>query len=133
MPPPAETRTLSIGIGRDWREVYAFACVPQNFAAWASGMGRSLRQENGSWKADSPDGPVSIRFTPPNELGVLDHYVTLPSGVEVYIPLRVIANGAGSEILLTLIRLPDMDDEKFAADAAWIEKDLRELKRILER
>src|SRR2546430_8233611 len=34
----------------------------------------------------------------------------------IYIPMRVIANGAGSEVLFTLFRLPDTTDETFARD-----------------
>jgi hypothetical protein len=53
--------------------------------------------------------------------------------VEIYVPLRVVANGdAGSEVLLTLFRRPGMSDEKFAADAEWVLSDLRKLKALLE-
>jgi hypothetical protein len=46
--------------------------------------------------------------------------------------MRVIANGDGSEVVLTLIRLPDVTDEQFASDAEWVERDLRALKALLE-
>ena len=45
---------------------------------------------------------------------------------------RVIADGAGSEVLFTLFRLPDTTDETFARDAEWVERDLRALKALLE-
>ncbi len=48
-------------------------------------------------------------------------------------PMRVIANGKDSEIFLTLIRQPEVSDEKFAQDAAWVEKDLKILKGLLEK
>jgi hypothetical protein len=73
-----------------------------------------------------------VRFTAPNPYGVLDHHVITPAGAEIYTPLRVIANGAGSEIIFTLFRQPGMSDEKFAADADWVRRDLGMLKRLLE-
>jgi hypothetical protein len=63
----------------------------------------------------------------------MDHYVTTTSGVEVYVPMRVLANGSGSEVVFTLFRLPDMSDEKYAEDMQLVERDLRGLKDILEK
>jgi hypothetical protein len=51
-------------------------------------------------------------------------------GVEVYVPLRVVANGDGSE--LTLFRQPQMSDDKFEADTEWVQRDLATLKQLLE-
>jgi len=64
-----------------------------NLPRWASGIGTSIANVNGGWIAQTPQGPVKVRFAPRNDLGVLDHYVTLPTGVKIYIPLRVIPNG----------------------------------------
>jgi hypothetical protein len=61
--------------------------------------------------ADTPEGPVKIRFTERNDFGILDHHVVVRPGVDIYIPMRVIANGTGSEVIFTLFRLPDMTDE----------------------
>jgi hypothetical protein len=58
---------------------------------------------------------------------------TLPSGQTVYIPLRVIANGDGAEVTLSLIRQPQMSAADFARDAEWVLRDLRRLKALLER
>jgi hypothetical protein len=73
-----------------------------------------------------------LRFTPANKFGVLDHWVITETGEEVYIPLRVFANGENCEVVFTLFRLPGMDDEKFTADAAWVMRDLQKLKDLLE-
>lgn len=127
-----ESRAISVDIPRNWKEVYDFASVPENFPRWASGLGKTLRQENGEWRAQGPEGPVRIRFSERNEFGVLDHVVTTPSGAEIYIPLRVIANGTGSQVMLTLFRLPDMTAEKFEADAEWVKRDLNALKALMQ-
>jgi hypothetical protein len=127
-----ESRVLTVRIGRPWTAVYDFASVPENFPRWASGLARSLKKVDGTWIADTPQGPVTVRFTEHNGFGVLDHYVTVPPGVELYIPIRVIANGTGSEVMFTLFRLPDATDEAFARDAEWVERDLTALKTLLE-
>jgi hypothetical protein len=63
---------------------------------------------------------------------VLDHAVTLPRGMTIYVPLRVVPKDRGCELVLTLFRRPDMTDETFAADAEWVTRDLNAAKRILE-
>jgi len=127
-----EARSVSVAIRRDWREVYAFVRRPENFARWASGAAKSLRQEGGAWVADGPDGRVVLRFAAANDVGVLDHWVVLGSGAEVYMPLRAIANGDGCELVLTLFRQPGMTDAVFARDAEWVARDLATLKGLLE-
>ena len=127
-----EARNVSVAIGRDWREVYAFVRRPENFARWASGAARSLRQEGGEWVADGPDGRAVLRFAAPNDVGVLDHTVVLGAGAEVYMPLRAIRNGGGCELVLTLFRQPGMSDAIFARDAEWVARDLATLKGLLE-
>jgi hypothetical protein len=46
--------------------------------------------------------------------------------------MRVIPNGSGSELIFTLFRLSDVSNEKFAADADWVMRDLTALKNLLE-
>ncbi|ACG72846.1 conserved hypothetical protein [Anaeromyxobacter sp. K] len=131
--PTLPVRHLSTSISRPPADVYAFASRPENLPRWASGLAAGIRQVAGEWVADAPAGTVRIRFAPPNDLGVLDHDVLLPGGDTVHVPLRVIANGTGSEVVFTLLRLPEMTDERFEADARWVEADLARLKALLER
>lgn len=129
-----EAKTISVAIARAWHETYAFMEHPLSFAQWASGLGKPLRGEGLQWTFESADGrPVSVRFTPRNPYGVLDHYVSTGQGDEIYVPMRVVANRDGCEVLLTLLRTAGMSDAQFAADAQWVERDLAELKRFLER
>ena len=125
-------KRLSVRIERPAGEAYDFLSVPENFPRWASGLGGVLRKADGEWIAETADGPVRVRFSEPNRFGVLDHTVTLPQGRSVYVPLRVLERERGCELELTLFRQPDMSDEKFAADAEWVMRDLLAAKRILE-
>lgn len=127
---PLPNRTYSITIDRDWRSLYEAVWRPEVFAEWASGLAESnLRPDGDGWAADGPEGPVRIRFTPHNDYGVMDHFVETPAG-EVHVPMRIVANGRGAEVMLTLFRQPDMTDERFAADAKWINRDLARLRSL---
>lgn len=127
-----ESTTLSLFIPRSAGHVYAFASNPAHLPRWAPGLCRNIRQEGGVWLIDTPDGVVALRFAEPNSLGVLDHWVIPAPGVEVYVPMRVVAAGEGSLVLFTLFRLPGMDDGAFAADQALVLADLNRLRDLLE-
>lgn len=79
-----------------------------------------------------PLGRVTVAFTPRNDLGVLDHDVTLPSGETVHNPVRVIADGTASEVVFTLRRQPGTTDADFERDADAVAADLARLKELLE-
>jgi hypothetical protein len=129
-----ESVTLSISIARPWRDVYESVWRPRDFPKWASGLSRSAFEEEGEgwWRAQGAEGPVRIRFSEHNAYGVMDHIVDLGLGSEVYVPMRVVANGEAAEVLFTLFRQRAMSDEKFASDAAWVRRDLQALKSLIE-
>jgi hypothetical protein len=113
--------------------VYDYAADPTNLPQWAAGLARTtVEQANGQWVADSPMGRATVEFVERNNLGVLDHVVTLPSGESVYNALRVIADGDASEVVFTLRRQPGMTDGQFNQDADAVQADLDALKHILE-
>lgn len=106
-----KSKTLSVPIRCGASKVYGFVSELENLAKWA---------------------PVRIRIAPKNEMGVLDHWVKPEGGPEIYVPMRVTANGEGSEVTFTLFQHPGMTDEQFAADARLVERDLASLKAVLE-
>lgn len=128
-----QSQVVSAHIAKPLATVAAYLAEPMNMNDWASGLGLSLRKENGVWLANGPEGPVRIRFSPPNAFGIADHWVEVTPDVVVYVPLRAIAHGEGTDVQLTLLRLPDMSDAKFAEDADWIRRDLETLKNLLEK
>ena len=126
------SRIISISIAKNWKAVYEAIWRPEDFPNWASGLSSAqLTKEGEIWQGKGPEGPITIRFTPHNELGVMDHYVGTGTGPEIYVPLRVIENGEGAEVQLTLFRQPSMSDEQFAADAEMVGRDLLALKQLL--
>lgn len=132
MPMTHHSFTLQVSVEYSLEQAYAFLHQPENFPKWASGLASGVTLEDGKWFGAAPQGRAEITFSEANPYGVLDHWVKLPDGTELYIPLRVIANGAGSEVLLTLFRRPGISDDEFAQDQAWVRKDLDTLKRLLE-
>lgn len=127
-----QAHNISISIERDLEEVYEFTSRAENFPRWATGLAAALEPEGDHWVAKSPDGPIEVRFTPRNEYGVLDHHLTMPNGIQVYVPMRAVANGSGSEVIFTLYRTPGMSEEILARDIEWVAKDLGVLKELLE-
>ena len=127
-----EARSIGITINCPLAKAYDFAYQPENFPRWAAGLSASLHREGATWRAETPLGEATVRFSPHNAYGVLDHWVHLPGKHVVYMPLRMIENGDGTEVVLTLFRQPGMDDAAFERDASLVKKDLAALKSLLE-
>jgi Polyketide cyclase / dehydrase and lipid transport len=128
----SESRHISEWIDRRPQEVYDYAADPANLPQWAPGLGSSVEKVDGRWYVETSGGRVGFAFVQRNEYGVLDHYVTLPSGEVVYNPMRVIADESRSEVVFTLRRRPGTTDEDFGADADAVAADLTRLKGVLE-
>jgi hypothetical protein len=128
-----ESTHLSVSIDRPWREVYDFAADPANLPQWAAGLaGSTIEKVEGRWVTDSPMGRVVVDFAPPNDLGVLDHEVTLPDGETVANPVRVFPNGKGCDVVFTVRRRPSMSAADLERDTGRVAKDLDTLRRLME-
>ena len=116
-----ESRHVSVWINRPADEVYAFASDVKRLPQWAAGL--------------ATVGDVHVEFVSTNDLGVLDHVVTLPSGEAVYNPMRVIPaatpGDARCEVVFT-VRRRDLTDEGLESDVAAVSADLQRLKSLLE-
>ena len=128
-----ESRTITVRIDRPFDKVYEFLVDPANWNQWAFGLGRNVRRSQDGWIADSGGGVARVQFTARNSFGVVDHTVIRPSGQRVYVPMRLIANSSGCELLFTLFREPNLSDAQFASDAGFVQRDLNGLKRLLEK
>ena len=128
----SESWHISERIDRPADEVYAYVSNPANLPLWAPGLGNSVEEVDGQWFVDTPAERMRFAFAPQNDLGVLDHYLTLNSGEVIYVPMRVIANESGSEMVLTIRRRPGITDDEFKSDGDAVAADLTRLKRLLE-
>lgn len=128
-----ESRTLTAAIECSAAEVYAFVADGANLPRWAAGLGRDARPVNGGWEVQTEAGTVWLRYADENAFGVLDHTVRLPDGAEVYVPMRVVADGEWSLVLFTVFREAGMTDAQFAADVQAVARDLDTLAALLRR
>ena len=127
-----QSKTVTVSIACPPRRVYDFVSNPENLPTWAAGLGRSVSRVDGKWMVQTSSGPMGIRFVDDNDLGVLDHSVTLASGEQIRVPMRVVGNDEGSEVMVTVFRLAGMSGKKFSEDVTLVERDLEALKRTLE-
>ena len=127
-----KTQTISVFIAAPATRVYAFAANPAHLPRWVPSFFKAVEFVDGEWVAQSPEGRVVFAFAAPNDLGVLDHTVTLPSGVKLTNYMRVIPNGEGSEVFFVLFQQEGMSEQQFEEDAALVLSDLQTLRRVLE-
>lgn len=126
------SRHVSVVINAEPAKVYDFAAEPDNLPRWAAGLAKSEVVRRGDeLLVESPMGTVTVRFVPRNTLGVVDHEVVLPTGDTVLNPLRVLAHPEGAEVVFTIRQLA-MSDDEFDRDTQMVEKDLAQLKSLLE-
>ena len=127
-----KSKTLQISIRCDPRKVFAFVSILENLPRWATAFVQSIKKLNGVWVAQTTQGPAKFKIAKKNSFGILDHIVIPAPGVEVYVPMRVVANGSESEVIFTLFQGPGMSSRQFAHDQKLVKKDLATLKRVLE-
>jgi hypothetical protein len=76
---------------------------------------------------------MKFRFAEPNSLGVLDHEVTLESGMTVFNSMRVLPNSAGSKLVMVVFQTPGASSEEFDRDVQAVTDDLARLKPAAEK
>ena len=131
----SKSRTLGVSINSKPKTIYEFVLNLDNLRSWAKMFCRSIKLLNGEWIAETPQGQAKIRITKRNDFGILDHYVKpLSSSIveEVFVPMRVVRNSDGSEVIFTVFQPADLSEEKYAEDIRMVEQDLQNLKRIVE-
>lgn len=127
-----QSRHVSCVIAAPPEAVHAFAADPDNLPRWAAGLASGdVVREGDALRVVSPMGEVTVRFVGHNDLGILDHEVTLPSGETVLNPVRVVAHPDGSEVVFTIRQL-DLSDEELDRDADLVLSDLKRLKELVE-
>jgi carbon monoxide dehydrogenase subunit G len=135
MPQLRPARTISVSIAAPAAEVYAFVADPRRLPKWATGLGSTPTPlSDGAWRVETPAGPMRVVFAPPNDFGVVDHVVSALMGGDPVadFPLRVVSNGNGSEVMLTVFQQPGMSNAQFASDTALVQADLERLKHAVE-
>ena len=124
--------TLSISIAGKPADIAAYVADAANMPQWAGGFCKSVRKDGDGWVVDTGEGEVGLKFLGPTSAGVLDHVVTIAPDMQVYVPMRVVPNEEGSEVLFTLFQPPAMTEFRLQQDIALVKSDLQRLKQVVE-
>lgn len=126
------SHTLSVAIPRNWVDLYETIWRPEFFHKWAFGLTKTpLVQEGNVWRGTGALGTVKVRFTEHNPFCIMDHYVDSGLSKEMCVPMRIVANGTGSQVLVTVFRQPLLSDERFAQELEVVQQDLDRLHTLL--
>lgn len=127
------SRTISVEIDAPPETVYRCVRDPDQLPRWAAGICKSVTVHGDIWHVDTGSelGTVLLEFCPDNAFGVLDHRVTLPDGQSQNNPVRVVANGEGSELMFTVFQAAGMSDAAFLKDVQAVTRDLKTIKMLL--
>ncbi|HYD51103.1 MAG TPA: SRPBCC family protein [Gemmatimonadaceae bacterium] len=111
------------------REVVAFLADVSRWTAWAPWIRFVERTSDRQWMLETDTGRMRLRFVEPNTLGVLDHQVTLDSGLTVFNSMRVLANADGSELVMVLFQQPSTSPTEFERDVQAVRDDVARIAR----
>lgn len=129
----ARSAIKSIDIEATPEKVYAFLSDPLNWPEYAVVNLRSVSPGRDGWfKAVTKFGEGEIKVNGVKELGILDHVWRDPQASwQVF--ARVVPNGEGSTVMMTLFQPPVMTDQQFNDAMKEMDTEMAKLKEILER
>lgn len=128
-----ETATVTMTIDAPPETVSADLADPSSHLEWATEFfsGTAQDQGDGTWQMNVPrmGGPVLMRIGGDTRQGIIDMYlapVGAPFGPPI--PVRVIPNGGGSDVLFTLARMPNQSDQEWSEGLQSMKRELTNLK-----
>ncbi|HWB85238.1 MAG TPA: SRPBCC family protein [Bryobacteraceae bacterium] len=129
----ARSAIKSIDIQAPPEKVFAFVIDPMNWPQYAIVNLRSVSPGQEGWfKAITKFGEGELKVNSVKELGLFDHVWKDPQASwQVY--SRVVPNGDGSTVVMTLFKPPAMSDQQFDHSMEEMDIEMAKLKEILER
>jgi hypothetical protein len=128
-----ESNPIEIRVAKPMAEVYRYLATPENYPRWAAVDEATFAQVGPlEWSALTDFGPRTVRFSPPNDEGILDHAVYAAGEEPVMMPLRLTPDGDGTRVTFIFYRRPGMTDEQLVSALEWIRTDFEVLKVLLE-
>ena len=127
------TQTVSVTIDAAPKQVSADLMNVESHPEWGTEFFSEGVEDlgDGSWRVNIPmmGGNARMRIDGNEALGIIDMYIA-PEGVPfgAPLPVRVVPNGDGSDVLFTLTRLPGQTDEDWQAGIASMQRELTRLK-----
>jgi len=129
----ARSAIKSVDIQAAPEKVFAFLSNPMNWPQYAVVSLRSVSPgQNGWFQAVTKFGEGELKINPVKELGVFDHIWKDPQATwQVF--SRVVPNGDGSTVMMTLFQPPIMTDPQFDQAMKEMDIEMQKLKEVLER
>ena len=114
-------------------KAFAFLTDPLNWPEYAVVNLRSVSPgKDGRFKAVTKFGEGELEINPVKEVGIFDHAWRDPQASwQVY--SRVVPNGDGCTVMMTLFQPPVMNDAQFDTAMKEMDLELAQLRQILER
>src|SRR3954469_428934 len=130
---PSRSELVHVSIAASPSDVQRYLADVTTWIEWAPWV-RSVRQLSPrEWQLDTESGPMTLRFVDLGSTGVLDHHVTLSSGLTVFNSMRLSAEGDYSDLTMHVTQLPNVTDDDFARDVAAVRADFARIKTAAER
>ena len=133
-----QTSTVSVTIDAPFERVVADLADGSTHPEWATRFfdGPATRREDRTFDVRVPSmgGPARMSVESMPERGVID-LLLAPAGAPFGppLPIRVVPNGTGVDVLFTLARFPGMTDEQWQEGLAGMVAELDSLKARHER
>ncbi len=137
--PTMTTETITVTIDAAFDDVVADLADPSTHPEWATDFfaGPATAGENpgeASVTIPAMGGPARVRIDADPKCGRIDMALA-PEGAPYGppLPIRVIPNGDGVDVLFTLTRLPGQPDAEWIAGLGGMRRELENLRRRHER
>jgi uncharacterized protein YndB with AHSA1/START domain len=125
--------TKSVSIDAPPARVFDFLADPGNWPKWAIVNVKTIKPANDEWwEMETPAGKGKLRIRPNPASGTLDHDFNAPDASWT-VPARVVANGTGSEFMITFFQPPSFTKAFFEEQVSLVETELTQLKNLLEQ
>lgn len=120
------SRTISILVNKKTGDTFdaILNCPPKL-------MSDAKLTSDGWWLFSTPRGNARLKFNENKSLGILDH-MFIDNESNWNVPMRIISNGNMSEVIITLIKPPELTDEQFNDRMIEIEQVFLNMKKIIE-
>ena len=129
----SRSQIKSVDIQAPIEKIFAFLADPMNWPQYAVVNLRSVTPGTDGWyRAVTKFGEGQLKITPIKEFGLLDHIWKDPQATwTVY--SRVVPNGDGATVSMTLFQPPVMNDAQFDLAMREMDLEMAKLKEVLER